>query len=161
MAPEAAGFLNRLNCRVLYLQPLRNLREQIPAQITSSLSLLTASRSYPVLGVEPEAIRLLQAFPWPHNYVQFQRVIEELTASAQQTITAESVRGILQREQYGNTHASRKGDISEPLDLNQTLDKISQDVALRVLAETNGNQSAAAKRLDISRTTLRRLIKQS
>ena len=46
-------------------------------------------------------------------------------------------------------------------DLNQTLDKISQDVALRVLAETNGNQSAAAKRLDISRTTLRRLIKQS
>ena len=161
MAPEAAGFLNRLNCRVLYLQPLRNLREQIPAQITSSLSLLNASRSYPVLGVEPEAIRLLQAFPWPHNYVQFQRVIEELTASAQQTITAESVRGILQREQYGNTHASRKGDISEPLDLNQTLDKISQDVALRVLAETNGNQSAAAKRLDISRTTLRRLIKQS
>ena len=86
-------------------------------------------------------------------------MIEELTASAQQTITAESVRGILQ--QYGNTHASRKGDISEPLDLNQTLDKISQDVALRVLAETNGNQSAAAKRLDISRTTLRRLIKQS
>ena len=88
-------------------------------------------------------------------------MIEELTASAQQTITAESVRGILQREQYGNTHASRKGDISEPLDLNQTLDKISQDVALRVLAETNGNQSAAAQRLDISRTTLRRLIKQS
>lgn len=160
MSPEAAGFLDRLNCRVLHLQPLRDLKEQIPAQITSSLSLLNASRPYPVLGAEPEAVRLLQDFPWPHNYVQFQRVMEELAASAQQVITADSVRGILQRERYGNTLTSRGGDLTEPLDLNQTLDKISRDVALRVLAETNGNQSAAAKRLDISRTTLRRLIKQ-
>ena len=161
MAPEGAGFLDRLNCRILHLRPLRDLREQIPAQINSSLSLLNASRPYPVLGAEPEAVRLLQSFPWPHNYVQFQRVMEELAASARQLITAEGVRGVLQKEQYGNTHISRRGDISEPLDLNQTLDKIDRDVALRVLAETNGNQSAAAKRLDISRTTLRRLIKQA
>ena len=121
---------------------------------------MNASRPYPVLGAEPEAIHLLQSFPWPHNYVQFQRVIEELAAAAEQTITAQSVREILQRESYGNTHTSRMGDMFEPLDLSQTLEQISRDVALRVLAETNGNQSAAAKRLEISRTTLRRLIKQ-
>lgn len=160
MSPEGAEFLDRLHCRVLYLRPLRDLKEQIPTQITSSLSLLNASRPYPVLGAEPEAIQLLQSFPWPHNYVQFQRVIEELAAAAEQTITAQSVREILQRESYGNTHASRMGDMFEPLDLSQTLEQISRDVALRVLAETNGNQSAAAKRLEISRTTLRRLIKQ-
>lgn len=161
MSPEGAEFLDQLNCRVLYLQPLRKLKDRIPAQINSSLSRLNASRPYPVLGAEPEAVRLLQSFPWPHNYAQFQRVLEELTASSEQIITAKSVRDILQKEQYGNTHTSRMGDIFEPLDLSQTLDKISQDVALRVLAETNGNQSAAAKRLDISRTTLRRLIKQA
>lgn len=161
MSPEGAEFLDRLNCRVLYLQPLRKLKDRIPAQINSSLSRLNASRPYPVLWAEPEAVHLLQSFPWPHNYAQFQRVLEELTASSEQIITAKSVRDILQKEQYGNTHTSRMGDIFEPLDLSQTLDKISQDVALRVLAETNGNQSAAAKRLDISRTTLRRLIKQA
>ena len=160
MSPEGAEFLDRLHCRVLYLRPLRDLKEQIPTQITSSLSLLNASRPYPVLGAEPEAIRLLQSFPWPHNYVQFQRVIEELAADAEQTITAQSVREILQKESYGSTHASRMGGMFEPLDLSQTLEQISRDVALRVLAETNGNQSAAAKRLGISRTTLRRLIKQ-
>ena len=87
-------------------------------------------------------------------------MIEELAADAEQTITAQSVREILQKESYGSTHASRMGGMFEPLDLSQTLEQISRDVALRVLAETNGNQSAAAKRLGISRTTLRRLIKQ-
>ena len=76
--------MDRLNCRVLYLQPLRKLKDRIPAQINSSLSRLNASRPYPVLGAEPEAVHLLQSFPWPHNYAQFQRVLEELTASSEQ-----------------------------------------------------------------------------
>ena len=45
-----------------------------------------------------------------------------------------------------------------PLNLNRTLSEISQDIALRVVAETRGNQTAAAKRLGISRTTLWRLL---
>ena len=47
-----------------------------------------------------------------------------------------------------------------PLDLNRTLDEINQDVALRVVEETGGNQTAAAKRLGISRTTLWRLLRK-
>ena len=49
---------------------------------------------------------------------------------------------------------------SVPLDLNRTLDEINQDVALRVVEETGGNQTAAAKRLGISRTTLWRLLRK-
>ena len=40
------------------------------------------------------------------------------------------------------------------LDLSRTLNEISQDVALRLVEETGGNHTAAAKRLGISRTTL-------
>ena len=47
-----------------------------------------------------------------------------------------------------------------PLDLNRTLDEIDQDVAQRVVEETGGNQTAAAKRLGISRTTLWRLLQK-
>ena len=54
----------------------------------------------------------------------------------------------------------RAENASTPLDLNRTLDEISQDVALRVLKETGGNQTAAAKRLGISRTTLWRLLQK-
>lgn len=40
------------------------------------------------------------------------------------------------------------------------LSEISQDVALRVVVEAGGNQTAAAKRLGISRTTLWRLLQK-
>ncbi len=46
------------------------------------------------------------------------------------------------------------------LRLDRTLDEINRDIIRAVLDETNGNQSAAAKRLGISRTTLWRFLKQ-
>ena len=55
--------------------------------------------------------------------------------------------------------ALRVENAAVPLDLGRTLEEINQDVALRVLEETEGNQTAAAKRLGISRTTLWRLLK--
>ena len=47
----------------------------------------------------------------------------------------------------------------QSFNLNRTLDEINQDIIHAVLEETGGNQSAAAKRLGISRTTLWRLLK--
>ena len=54
----------------------------------------------------------------------------------------------------------RAENAAVPLDLGRTLEEINQDVALRVLEETGGNQTAAAKRLGISRTTFWRLLKK-
>ena len=55
--------------------------------------------------------------------------------------------------------ALRAENAAVPLDLGRSLEEINQDVARRVLEETGGNQTAAAKRLGISRTTLWRLLK--
>ena len=46
------------------------------------------------------------------------------------------------------------------LEFEPTMNEINQDVALRVVAEMGGNQTAAAKRLGISRTTLWRLLQR-
>ena len=43
--------------------------------------------------------------------------------------------------------------------VNRTLAEIDQDIVFRVLEELDGNQTAAAKRLGISRTTLWRLTR--
>ena len=58
------------------------------------------------------------------------------------------------------TFALHAENTAEPLNLNQTMNEINQDVALRVVAEMGGNQTAAAKRLGISRTTLWRLLQR-
>lgn len=48
---------------------------------------------------------------------------------------------------------------SPGLDLHKTLDEIERDIIQQILAEEGMNQSAAAKRLGISRSTLWRKLK--
>ncbi len=105
-------------------------------------------------------MELLQNFQWPHNYTQFRRVLGDLAVTAPgQAITAESVRQLLRKERHVGAFALRAENAAVPLDLGRSLEEINQDVARRVLEETGGNQTAAAKRLGISRTTLWRLLK--
>lgn len=154
-------FMDKLCCLSLFLPPLRQLAERIPALVNLSLSHLNADLPRQLVGAEPEALALLQAFNWPHNYTQFRRVMGELAVTAPgQVITAEDVRHILRKERHMGAFSPRAENASTPLDLNRTLDEINQDVALRVLKETGGNQTAAAKRLGISRTTLWRLLQK-
>ena len=80
LSDSGALVLNRLRCRLLCLEPLRNLSEQIPTLINLSLSRLNIDRALPLMGAEPSAITLLQTYRWPHNYVQFGRVMENLSA---------------------------------------------------------------------------------
>ena len=153
-------FTDKLCCLTLYLPPLRQMAERIPTLVNLSLNYLNADLPRQILSVEPEAMSLLQGFQWPHNYTQFRRVLGDLAVMAPgQAITAESVRQLLRKERHVGAFALRAENAAVPLDLGRTLEEINQDVALRVLEETGGNQTAAAKRLGISRTTLWRLLK--
>ena len=161
MSAVGALFTDKLCCLSLHVPPLRQMTERIPALVNLSLSHLNADMPRNILGAEPEAMALLQQFQWPHNYTQFRRVLQELAVTAAgQLITAEDVRQVLRKERHVGAFSPRAENAAVPLDLNRTLSEISQDVALRVVEETGGNQTAAAKRLGISRTTLWRLLQK-
>lgn len=152
-------FMDKLCCLSLYLPPLRQMAERIPALVNLSLSHLNVDLPRQIVGADPEAITLLQNFQWPHNYTQFRRVIGELTVTATGSlITAENVRQALRKERHVGAFSPCAENAAAPLNLNRTLDEISQDVARRVVEESGGNQTVAAKRLGISRTTLWRLL---
>ena len=153
-------FSDKLCCLTLYLPPLRQMAGRFPNLVNLSLNYLNADLPRQILSVEPEAMELLQNFQWPHNYTQFRRVLGDLAVTAPgQAITAESVRQLLRKERHVGAFALRAENAAVPLDLGRSLEEINQDVARRVLEETGGNQTAAAKRLGISRTTLWRLLK--
>ena len=48
--------------------------------------------------------------------------------------------------------------LSSVIDINKKMSEIEKDVARAVLLKSNGNQSLAAQRLGISRTTIWRLL---
>ena len=154
-------FMDKLCCLSLYLPPLRQISERIPTLVNLSLSHLNADLPRRIMGAEPEAMALLQSFQWPHNYTQFRGVIGDVAVTAPGSlITADNVRQILRKERHVGAFVPHAENSAVPLDLNRTLDEINQDVALRVVEETGGNQTAAAKRLGISRTTLWRLLRK-
>jgi len=159
-AGSAVGYdmAEALSAHLFTLPPLRNLRGQISQLVSMCLMQLNASLPVEIYGMEDAGIRLLQEYDWPHNFLQFRRVLSTLATSAKdQLIRTDAVRRLLQEEQshsYAVTPA-----FQTPLNLNGTLDEITQEILHLVLEETGGNQTAAAKRLGIGRTTLWRLLK--
>lgn len=138
-------FVNQLSCVTLYMPPLRQRAEDLPALSSLYLNSLNISMVNQIIGFEPDAMALLQQFDWPYNYTQFKRILSELAlVTTTPYITAEHVAQVLKKESEPAVSASRAGVTS--INLNRTLDEITHDVIRQVLAENGGNQSAAAKR---------------
>ena len=105
-------------------------------------------------------MELLVNYDWPANYTQFKRILCELTTITSTPYILEStVARLLNQETVTNSPGESHSPLAR-LNLNRTLDEIDRDIINAVLKETEGNQSAAAKRLGISRTTLWRLLKK-
>ena len=134
---------------------LNQRREDIPALAAIYINQYNAEFSRVVTGLEPDAIAALQAFRWVLNIDQLRTVIRQLvlTASAYY-ITRSEVEALLRDE---------KSITGEPLclDLNQPLEQIERDVILAVPGQENMNQANAARRLEISRSTLWRKLGQT
>lgn len=157
---SSALFTNVLSCLPLYLGPLRQRAHQLPSFVSLYLSHLNLGAPLPIVGMSPAAMELLQSFPWPHNFTQFKRILNELTmASSTQIIPTEEVQRILQKEKTAASFSPHTEDSATPLDLNRPLADIQQEIVMRVLAEQSGNQTSTAKQLGISRTTLWRILR--
>ncbi|MGN0907600.1 MAG: helix-turn-helix domain-containing protein, partial [Bullifex sp.] len=70
-------------------------------------------------------------------------------------IQAEQVEKCLEAEK---TKLTSSLALSSVIDINKKMSEIEKDIARAVLLKTNGNQSQAAQKLGISRTTMWRLL---
>lgn len=145
----------RFQLHTILLPPLRNKGDQILNYALLYIQSHNHMKDAHIAGMEPEAISLLCQYAWPQNLKQLQRVLQKAVLSTDAPwITARTIRLALQEEQ----RSSRQFPQSQ-LDLDQPLQQIIQQVVGKVLQEENNNQTKAARRLGISRTTLWRLMK--
>lgn len=146
---------NKLAAFPLTVPNLNQRKEDIPSLVSLFLSDLSLKYGKQVIGLDNDAMKILQDFNWINNIDQLLRVVEQLTIlSESYYINSTTVREVLSFEilpQYKSKNFA--------LDLNRTLDDIDKDIINIVLSEENFNQSKAAHRLGISRSTLWRKIK--
>lgn len=158
--PESIRLMiSRLACLTLYLPTLRSRADEIPSLASLYLGSLNMELGRQVIGCDPRATDLLVRYEWPNNYTQFKQVLQELaTLTEFSYIRGSAVSEILTRERmaYRAAPTSQSGGY-----IPRTLEEITQAAIYQALEALGGNQTAAARQLGISRTTLWRHLNMS
>jgi hypothetical protein len=109
-----------------------------------------------VRKLSPQALESLRTRPWPRNFEDLARFIDRLVRDAPDgdhviTDIPAPMRAVV----------SKRNSLAESLPLEGTLAEMEAQIIEMVLAQEGGNQSAAAARLGIGRTTLWRKVQRS
>lgn len=178
----AVEFTNALGCILISIKPLRAHKEDIISSAGLYINTLNQELGRQVVGLDDDAAALLIEFDYPYNHTQFKRIIKEAVIKTESLyLCAKTVREAIEREDrllggFPIPHqecTDRKvhtiEDRNEPvsslspqfqLDTGKSLDEMNRDLVHYVLKGCGGNQSEAAKKLGISRTTLWRYLKR-
>src|SRR4051812_44773059 len=152
----------RLNVVRIVMPPLRERKEDIPILVRGFLRHFCKENQKPLLDLTAEAIDALLAYDWPGNVRELRTAIEHgVVMSTGPKITLRDLPGALRelataKLPGGVSPTEAFGEKSSPLDLHET----KRRLIAQALAATNGNVTAAAKKLGISRRTLHRKINE-
>src|SRR5436189_2631531 len=152
----------RLNVVRITMPPLRDRKEAIPILVRGFLRHFCKENEKPLLDLAPEAMDALLIYDWPGSIRELRTAIEhgvvmatgpkvtlrDLPMAVRQAATAKLPGGVSATEAFGEK--------TSPLDLHET----ERRLIAQALSATNGNVTAAAKKLGISRRTLHRTINE-
>jgi DNA-binding NtrC family response regulator len=144
------------------MPPLRERKEDIPILVRGFLRHFCKANDKPLLDLAPDAMDALLTYDWPGNIRELRTAIEhgvvmatgkqitlrDLPIAVRQAAIAKLPGGVSPTEAFGEK--------ASPLDLHET----ERRLIAQALAATNGNVTAAAKKLGISRRTLHRKINE-
>ena len=143
----------RLNVVTITLPPLRERREDIPMLAYHFMQTCAAANQKRVIGISPEAMLVLQQANWPGNVRELAHTIESAVVVTSHEILLPDDLPVTLRKSVPAAPAS------EFLDL-VTLHELERRYLIRVLDETHGNKTEAARLLGIDRRTLYRMAER-
>jgi len=143
----------RLKVMEIHIPPLRQRRDDIIPLAYSFLSHFNEEFKKAIEGISPKAETLLEAYDWPGN-------VRELKNSLERAVLLANGEEILPQHLPWEVRGEEDEEPPTQYSLNYSLEEMERMHILNVLQDTGGNKSLAARRLGISRSTLReKLIK--
>lgn len=143
----------RIHVLTLPIPPLRERQQDMALLLKHFLYKYCHKFNKLVREVEPRVIDLLKRYNWPGNIRELKNTVERLVLLAEGPVLTEAMaREILQEQglRAPDLHTFNK-------DILEEVERVLID---RVLKETGGNRSEAARKLGIGRTTLWRKLKE-
>jgi two-component system response regulator PilR (NtrC family) len=155
----------RLSVIPIHLPPLRERREDIPLLTRSFLDRFRKSMDKPLQGIEPEALRLLEAYDWPGNVRELENTVERAVALESGKTISVNVLPEKISQFYRSRHSAIPQDGASlvpegGVDFERTLLDKERDYLLAALERAGGIHKRAAKLLGISYDSFRHLAKK-
>ena len=130
--------------------PLRERTEDIEALVPFFIGRYNAKFRKKVLGVEPSAMDVLGAYPWPGNIRELENLMERLVAVSD----AEWIRDEDLPYEYHLARLARPDQDSEGL-FERACDMFERTFILKALEQARWNVSATARSLGVPLSTLK------
>jgi len=145
----------RLNVVTLNVPLLRERREDIPVLAQHFLKLFAAKNSKKIEGFAPGAMEKLLGYGWPGNIRELMNAVERaIVLSRSAYLDAEDMALMVTDDPCGaksdQTHAPA----------NLPLEEVEKRSILEAIDTSRGNKSEAARRLGITRKTLRKKLEK-
>lgn len=146
----------RLNVVELTTPPLRERREDIPLLAAHFRARFAEKNRKAVDCFSPRAMDMLIRHPWPGNVRELMNAIERAVVLARSACLDEDDFGGL----APRTTADDATQPERPFPTDTPLAEIERESIVNTLASAGGNKSEAARRLGITRKTLREKLKK-
>ena len=146
----------RLNVVELKTPPLRERREDIPLLAAHFLKRFAEKNRKSVERFTPRAMDLLIRHAWPGNVRELMNTIERAVVLAPADCLDEDDFSVLTPDTQENGPTADGAGVPSDVPLEQ----IEREAIVSTLASAKGNKSEAARRLGITRKTLREKLKR-
>ena len=147
----------RLNVIQIAIPPLREHKEDVLPLADHFIKMYNRKFEREIEGLSPQAIQVLLAHSWPGNVRELRNAIERAMVLEESTRLEVQSLTIL-TESF--EPAAPVPSLTAAATQGRSLEDVEQSMLRQALEETGGNQSQAARRLGISRDTLRYRIKK-
>lgn len=161
-----ADLYYRLNVLRLWVPPLRERREDIPAIANHMLTQLNFQLQIQIPYIEDEAMNRLMEYDWPGNVRELHNVIERaMNLSWTEPLQWEHFSGYFRQIENGRgpTHMDterRQASVQPQNWIREKKNTVEKELIIQALRECRGNKSLAARELGISRTILYKKLHQ-
>ena len=141
----------RLNVVQIRMPPLRERKEDIRLLAEYFLTIFKKERGVSNLVISKEAMKLMTEYDWPGNVREMKNALERAVVMGNgEKILPEDLPTFSSQPQYPGLQVG--------LSLKEAIDIFKKEFITLNLKHTGGNRSQAAKKMDIQRTYLSRLI---
>lgn len=141
----------RLNVVSLHVPPLRERKEDIPMLAQHFLKHFSERNNKNIQGYTPRAMQKIMAYSWPGNIRELMNAVERAVVLAHADFLDAAEIALIMGDSASSVGAAE----SDRPPQNLSLEDVEKKSILGALDACGGNKSEAARRLGITRKTLR------